>query len=370
MVDETQTEQDRRNSDHDGTTKDKAEAERQAKVRAEANRADGIVEYDEKQDPGGRNTRTRIDHARKKSPVYLVDIKENPGVPGSLLVEATAPDGTVESATFTGPRASHRAMKYIEAVDNFEKRPPAEYPKYVRRGGVEHLLLDAKHEKQIGPPSDADKTADEAQRKAAEDVHGRHAAFEEAQARATAKPTPVSIGPRPERIADGEDDTAYAERLAKWQDQRRGVIGDATSEQQPAVEAVQFGGQPVAEHANTGFQTDSTKYPSVKGEVAGEHYQPVDNVRSPDGLHVGGPLPSGRRFAPRPNREAGESDEAYEGRLAEWRQQWRDAGKGDDAPEETADSFASPQSIEAQRVRDIAARRREPSIENTRGSEG
>ena len=121
----------------------------------------------------------RAAHAKPavKAPVFLVDIKEDPHVRGSLLVEATAPDGTIESATFSGPRASHRAMKYVEAIDGFEKRPPREYPKYVRRGGVEHILLDAEHEKTIGPPTDADKAADEAQKKAAAEVGDRHAAF-------------------------------------------------------------------------------------------------------------------------------------------------------------------------------------------------
>jgi hypothetical protein len=256
------------------------------------------------------------DIARPKRPVHLVDIKEDPSKRGAVLVEATAPDGTVESATFFGRNASERAFKYVEAVDYFEKRKPTEYPKYVRRGGVEHLILDAEHEKRIGPPTDADKKADEAQAKARDDIHGRHAAFDEAQARASGASLP---GPRPERISDGEDDTAYGERLAKWQDQRRGVIGDATAEQKPAVEAVQIGGQPVAEHANTGFQTDSTKYPSVAGESAGEHYEPVDNVRSADGVHAGGPLQG------------------------------------------TAPPASSP---EAQRLRDIAARRRAPDIEN------
>lgn len=155
-----------------------------------------------------------------KAAAYLVDIKENPGVLGSILVEATAPDGTVESATFSGPRAPERAMKYVEAMEGFERRPPAEYPKYVRRGGVEHLILDAEHEKQIGPPTDADRAADEARAKAREEAHGRHAAFDEAQVRVAQDQTLPA--PRPERL--GESDEAYAARLEQWQATRRGTV--------------------------------------------------------------------------------------------------------------------------------------------------
>ena len=164
-----------------------------------------------------------------KAPVFLVDIKEDPHVRGSLLVEATAPDGTIESATFSGPRASHRAMKYVEAIEGFEKRPPREYPKHVRRGGVEHLLLDAEHEKAVGPPSDADMALDDALRAALDDVLKRHAAFDEAQARAAANPTLLTLGPRPERLAEGEEGEDYAARLDKWQADRRGITGAASN---------------------------------------------------------------------------------------------------------------------------------------------
>lgn len=155
-------------------------------------------------------------------PPHIVDIKENPGVGGSILVEATSPTGTIESATFTGPRAAIRAFAYIEAIEGYERREPREYPKHVRRGGVDHLVLDAQHEKAIGPPTDADKQSDDAQAKARDDVHGRHAAFDEAQARATA--APATFAPRPERLVEGESDEAYAARMADWQANRRDAV--------------------------------------------------------------------------------------------------------------------------------------------------
>lgn len=158
---------------------------------------------------------------------YLVDIKEDPHERGAILVEATAPDGTIEFATFSGPRAAHRSMKYVEAIEGFEKRPPREYPKHVRRGGVDHLALDAEHEKKLGEPTDADKAAEDAQREAGEAAHGQHEAIDEAKARAAA--VQALEEPRPVLHADESDDD-YAARLEKWQDAReaaqREAIGD------------------------------------------------------------------------------------------------------------------------------------------------
>lgn len=157
---------------------------------------------------------------RRTKPVHLVDIKENPGVAGSILVEATGPDGIIESATFTGPRAADRAFAYVDAVDYYERRKPREYPKHVRRGGVDHLALDAEHEKALGEPTDEDKQADEAATQARDDVHGRHVLSDEARARVAAAP---EVEPRPVRFAAGESDAEYAARLAAWQAKRRAV---------------------------------------------------------------------------------------------------------------------------------------------------
>jgi hypothetical protein len=240
MADENDNmDEDKRRRDWDAArAKEKADLERRAQEdtarRAEAAKFQhGMAdkaEAERQRTMATKNVAPDTAHLAKpavKAPVYLVDIKEDPHVRGSLLVEATAPDGTVESATFSGPRASHRAMKYVEAIEGFERRPPREYPKYVRRGGVEHILLDAEHEKQIGPPTDADKAADESQKKAAAEVGERHVAFDEAQARTAANPTLLSLGPRPERLAEGESDEDYAARLDKWQADRRGVVGAA-----------------------------------------------------------------------------------------------------------------------------------------------
>lgn len=150
---------------------------------------------------------------------YLVDIKEVPGVLGSIQVDATAPDGSVESAVFSGPRASDRAQKYIDSMDGYERRPPREYPKHIRRGGVDHLALDAEHERKLGPPTDADRAEEDAQKKAVVDTHGLHALSDEARARVAAN---IDPGPRPERLPEGESDDDYVARLAKWQDDRRG----------------------------------------------------------------------------------------------------------------------------------------------------
>ena len=166
---------------------------------------------------------------------YLVDIKEDPHDRGAILVEATAPDGTVEFATFSGPRAAQRAMKYVEAIEGFEKRPPREYPKHVRRGGVDHLALDARHEKKLGPPTAEDKAAEEAQAKGAEEVHGRQALTDEALERVAAAPTPDE--PRPGRLADGESDDDYAARLAKWQESRQAASQEVWTK--PAVQGLE-----------------------------------------------------------------------------------------------------------------------------------
>jgi hypothetical protein len=84
---------------------------------------------------------------------------------------------------------------------------------------------------------------------------------------------------------------------------------------------------------------------------------------------------------PRPERFEGESDDSYAPRLMEWHRRKADARRArkleaapkisEPQPEGPAASdFASKPSIEAARLRDIAARRREPRIENISEPEG
>lgn len=202
-------------------------------------------------------------------PPHIVDIKENPGVGGSILVEATSPTGTIESATFTGPRAAIRAFAYIEAIEGYERREPREYPKHVRRGGVDHLVLDAQHEKAIGPPTEADKQSDDAQAKALDDVRGQHAAFDEAQARATSGA--AMFAPRPVRSAEGESDEAYAARVADWQTQRR-TLSDAQT----------FLSFPQSEPQNTPANAEPWMRPGVEGDQA----QSAVKASSPEAARI------------------------------------------------------------------------------------
>lgn len=79
-------------------------------------------------------------------------------------------------------------------------------------------------------------------------------------------------------------------------------------------------------------------------------------------------------LSPRERLAEGESDEAYAARLAQ-RRETRLAAialREDELREAKAvvEPMASPQTIEAHRLRDIAARRREPSIENMNENEG
>lgn len=238
---------------------------------------------------------------KHNKPIHLVDIREDPNERGAILVEATAPDGTVERATFSGRNAPERAMTYVEAVDYFEKRKPAEYPKYARRSGVELLVLDAEHEKKIGPPTDADKKAAEAAGKARDDVHGHHAAFDEAQGRVASS---HEVEARPIRFADGESDEEYAARLDVWQAKRRGGwAGNTMSGTVPVIHE---------------WETAAAS-PSLHNEAGGPYA---------DGSTVPPPTPFGQGL---------------------------DAAG---APTPAASSS------EAARLRDIAARRRAPDIEN------
>ena len=83
---------------------------------------------------------------------------------------------------------------------------------------------------------------------------------------------------------------------------------------------------------------------------------------------------------PRPERREGEDDDSFAPRLMEWHRARADARRARklEAPKSSeaqpegpvASDFASRHSIETARLRDIAARRREPRIENIPESEG
>src|SRR5580704_9609991 len=143
---------------------------------------------------------------------YIVDVGEQPGTAGAWNVTATSRTGEVETAVFTGRRAPELALAYVDAIKDFEKRPPTEYPKYVRRGGVQHLVLDKKHEESIGPMTDEDKAHEEGIKKHVEESKKHHDHLEEARERMVAQVEPPPIR------APGEDDPTYSERLARWQD--------------------------------------------------------------------------------------------------------------------------------------------------------
>lgn len=211
---------------------------------------------------------------------YIVDMGEEPGSGGAFTVTATARDGTVEKATFTGPAAATRAMAYVESQDDFEKRPPLEYPKHVNRGGRHHIVLDKKHEDSLGPETDEDKAQSEAAEHHMADEDKRQAELRDAHERM--KRAPDAAGRRPEFIKPGEDDMNYSERVANWQNARR---GNDEAKSLPPLEPVQVNGDPVGVRANAGFETDDTKLPTVEGMAKGERYDGVDNIRSPDGIH-------------------------------------------------------------------------------------
>lgn len=212
---------------------------------------------------------------------YIVDIGEEPGTGGAWNVTATHRDGSVEKAVFTGRRAPELAMAYVEAVDFFEKRPPTEYPKHVIRGGVQHIALDKEHEEKLGPVTDADRAHEEALKKQREEHQKRHEDTEAARQRMAAQP---QANPKPVRIPEGEDDMNYSERVARWQDERRGE-NPGTNKAKPPLEPVQVDGAPVAVKANAAVETDSVKFPTPEAIRAGETFKGVDNVRPPDGVH-------------------------------------------------------------------------------------
>lgn len=210
---------------------------------------------------------------------YLVDMGEEPGSGGAFTVTATATDGTVEKAVFTGPSAPSRAMAYIESQDDFEKRPPLEYPKHIVRGGRHHLALDKKHEDAIGPETDEDKAAEKASHDHVDGEAKHQSDLRDAHERMKSEHTAADR--KPERIREGEDEMNYSERVANWQHER----GDKDAAPLPALESVQANGDPVGIHANAGFETDDTEYPTIEGMAEGKDYEGVDNVRSPDGVH-------------------------------------------------------------------------------------
>lgn len=212
---------------------------------------------------------------------YIVDIGEEPGTAGDWTVTATARNGEVEKATFKGRRAPELAHAFVDAVQDFEKRPPTEYPKHVVRNGVMHVALDKEHEEKLGPVTDADKAREEEQKNRADEAKRHYDELEAARERSLKQP---QANPKPEFIKPGEDDMNYSERLANWQDQRRGEE-PGTNKPLPPLQPVLVGTDPVAIKANAAVETDSTHIPTVEGVKSGMKYEGVDNVRAPDGVH-------------------------------------------------------------------------------------